>query len=171
MKDSALPPAKLCVSNQTLVPNRDVTYVSRLKCYVQLTGDVYRFHSGSLPTSCSLYVITHSMFFFTYFSTYLSDITWSMAQVRVIIMLHQYEWRDFVFRDRIPTLRCKFILEVRVRFLKFKQCVHVAALRTHNFIYSSASPARLAQYLDNSQLLFSSLIPALMSLAVALGKY
>lgn len=72
-----------------------------------------------------------------------------------VIMLHQYEWKDFVFRDGVTTLRCKFILEVKVRFLKFKQCVHVAPLRTHDSRYSPASAASLAQHLPSFQLLFS----------------
>lgn len=68
-------------------------------------------------------------------------------------MLHQYEWRDFGFRDRITPLRYKFILEVKVSFLKCRECAHVAASRKRDFIYSSASAASLAWYLANCQLL------------------
>lgn len=49
MKESLLPPAKWSTSDQILVPDKDVLYVSRLKDYVLPLKDVYRFYSESMP--------------------------------------------------------------------------------------------------------------------------
>jgi len=55
MKVFLLPPAKWSMSNQILVSNKDVLYVSRLKDYVLIMEDVYRFHSQSIQFLQRLY--------------------------------------------------------------------------------------------------------------------
>lgn len=85
-------------------------------------------------------------------------------------MLHQYEWRDFVFRDRItPWITLKiwinyFLLEVKGSFLKCKDWARIAASRKCNVIYSPVSSASLAWYLANWHLTFSSPTPALLEI-------